>query len=80
MGDRCTPREVEDAAVSGALAAGESAIILLHAWPASVPAALPAIIRRLREAGSEFVTLDDFHPAALSASVRGSQEQARTAE
>ena len=41
-----TPREVEDAVVSGVLSAGENAIILLHAWPVSVPAALPAIIRR----------------------------------
>lgn len=75
-----TPREVEEAVVSGALGAGGGAIVLLHAWPASVPAALPAIIHRLREAGSEFVTLDDLNPAALPASGAASQESARTVE
>jgi hypothetical protein len=61
-----TPREVEDAVVDGVLAVGQNANIRLHTWPASVPAALPAIIRRLRVAGGEFVTLDDLDPAALS--------------
>jgi peptidoglycan/xylan/chitin deacetylase (PgdA/CDA1 family) len=60
-----TPHEVEDSVVAGALAAGERAIILLHSWPASVPAALPAMIRRLREAGAEFATLDDLHPSGF---------------
>jgi peptidoglycan/xylan/chitin deacetylase (PgdA/CDA1 family) len=75
-----TPREVEDAVVSGVLSVGENAIILLHAWPVSVPATLPAIIRRLREAGGEFVTLDDLDPASLPVSPEAQQEGARTAE
>jgi len=60
-----TPREIADALVSGALAAGESAIILLHTWPAAVPAALPVVIHRLQDAGGEFVTLDDLRPSAF---------------
>jgi peptidoglycan/xylan/chitin deacetylase (PgdA/CDA1 family) len=74
-----TPRGVEDAVVNGARAAGESAIILLHTWPAAVPAALPAIIHRLREAGGEFVTLDDLRPSAFRAYLPavGSIEQKR---
>jgi len=55
-----TPQEIENAVVDGALAAGDGAIILLHTWPASVPPALPAIIRRLGDAGVQFATLDDL--------------------
>ena len=62
-----TPREVEDAAVNGALASGDGAIVLLHTWPASVPAALPGIIDRLRAAGADFVTLDDLSRLAAPA-------------
>lgn len=61
-----TPREVADAVVNGVGAVGTDAIVLLHTWPASVPAALPAIIRRLQEGGAKFVTLDDVDPATLS--------------
>lgn len=60
-----TPREVEAAIVDGALAIGPAAIVLLHAWPTSVPAALPGMIRRLRAARAEFVTLDALHPSAF---------------
>ena len=60
-----TPRQVEQAVVDGALAAGDGAIVLLHTWPASVPAALPPIVHRLREAGGDFVTLDDLRPSAF---------------
>lgn len=74
-----TPRELEAAVVNGALAAGEGAIVMLHAWPASVPAALPAIIRRLRDASAEFVTLDDLDPAGLATTGSG-QEDAKTTE
>lgn len=59
-----TPREIEDAAVDGVLAAGGGVVILMHTWPASIPAALPGIIDRLREAGADFVTLDELPPQA----------------
>lgn len=68
-----TPREVEDAAVNGVIAAGDDAIVLLHTWPASVPAALPGLIHRLRDAGREFVTLDDLSGLTVPAAV-GQQE------
>lgn len=57
-----TPREVEDATLRGALAAGNGAVILLHPWVSSVSAALPTIIGRLRDAGAEFMTVDDLLP------------------
>lgn len=75
-----TPREVEDAVVSGALAAGDGAIVLLHTWPASVPAALPGIIHRLRDAGREFVTLDDLTSVAPKAVGRSSRASAAEME
>lgn len=74
-----TPREVEDAAVNGVLAAGDGAIVLLHTWPASVPAALPGIIHRLRDAGREFLTLDDLSGLTVSAAV-GQQEGTNAGE
>lgn len=67
-----TPREVEDAAVNGVLTAGDRAIVLLHTWPASVPAALPGIIDRLRAAGAVFPTLDELpRPDAPATAIAG---------
>src|SRR5439155_6372498 len=48
-----TPREIADALVGGARAAGESSIILLHTWPSSLPSALSVPIPRLQDAGGE---------------------------
>ena len=75
-----TPAEVADAVVAGAIAARGGAILLLRAWPASVPAALPAIIRRLREAGTEFVTLDGLNPDVPSATAVFAEEGTGMAE
>lgn len=75
-----TPREVADAVVNGAIAVRMDAIVLLHAWPASVPAALPVIIRRLQEADAKFVTLDEVDPAVLSVNPSLPQEGVSTAE
>ncbi len=73
-----TPREVEDAAVKGVLAAGDGAVVLFHTWPASLPAALPGIIRRLRSAGAEFVTMDDLF--GLTGPAAGEEEGSRAGE
>jgi peptidoglycan/xylan/chitin deacetylase (PgdA/CDA1 family) len=73
-----TPREVEDTVVNGVLAAGDNASILLHTWAAAVPAALPAIIRRLREAGAEFLAVDDLVPGAHSVKPSAAQEDPGT--
>lgn len=63
-----TPREIEEAAITGVLSRGQGTIILLHTWPASVPSALPGIIERLRAAGTDFVTLDELsRPAGAHA-------------
>jgi peptidoglycan-N-acetylglucosamine deacetylase len=47
--------EVETRVVDGVLAHGDGAIVLLHSWPAPTRGALPAIVRRLRDAGAVFV-------------------------
>lgn len=62
-----TPQEIENAVVEGALATGEGAIVLLHTWPASVPAALTAIIQRLQSVRTEFATLDDLAEPSIAA-------------
>jgi peptidoglycan/xylan/chitin deacetylase (PgdA/CDA1 family) len=60
-------RGVEETVVTGALAHGDGAIVLLHTWPDATAAALPRIVYRLRGAGAEFVRVDELDaPADLS--------------
>jgi peptidoglycan-N-acetylglucosamine deacetylase len=49
---------VEQRIVDGVGKRGDGAIVLLHTWPDPTSAALPSIIRRLRDVGAEFVTAD----------------------
>ena len=49
-----------DAAVAGALACGDGAVVLLHTWPASTAEALPAILERLAAADARFVVVDEL--------------------
>ena len=58
-----SPGDVEEAVVRGALAHGDGAIVLLHAWPATTAEALPRILGRLQAAGARLVTLDELLPA-----------------
>jgi peptidoglycan-N-acetylglucosamine deacetylase len=51
---------VEAGVVDGAIACGDGAVILLHTWPASTGGALPAILRRLTDAGATFVGVDEL--------------------
>jgi peptidoglycan/xylan/chitin deacetylase (PgdA/CDA1 family) len=51
---------VEEALVAGVLAGHGPRIALLHSWPDSAPRALPGVISRLIQAGTEFVTLSSF--------------------
>jgi Predicted xylanase/chitin deacetylase len=51
---------VETGVVDGAIAGGDGAVVLLHTWPASTGAALPAILRRLTDAGATFVGVDEL--------------------
>ena len=57
--DDRTAAAVEQAIVDGTLRAGGDVVVLLHTWPAPTLAALPAIVRGLREAGVSFVTVDE---------------------
>jgi peptidoglycan/xylan/chitin deacetylase (PgdA/CDA1 family) len=60
---RRTGRGVEEAVVSGAIAHGEGAIVLLHTWPDVTAAALAGIVSRLHAAGAELVCVDQLDTA-----------------
>ena len=47
-----------EAAVAGALARGDGAVVLLHTWPASTADAIPAILERLAAVDARFVAVD----------------------
>ena len=49
-----------DAAVAGALARGDGAVVLFHTWPASTAEAIPAILERLAAADARFVAVDEL--------------------
>jgi peptidoglycan-N-acetylglucosamine deacetylase len=51
---------VENGSVEGALAHGDGTVILLHAWPRAMLAAMPGIIGRLGDAGAQFVRVDEL--------------------
>jgi peptidoglycan-N-acetylglucosamine deacetylase len=53
---------VEKTIAEETLKRGDGAIVLLHIWPEPTVVALPGIIRRLREAGAEFVTAEKLLP------------------
>jgi peptidoglycan/xylan/chitin deacetylase (PgdA/CDA1 family) len=53
-----TARGLERRVVRMTTEAGDGAIVLMHGWPPSTAGALPAIIRRLADAGASFVRLD----------------------
>ncbi len=62
-------REVVDAAVGGATARGDGAIVLLHTWPDPVAPALAEIVDRLRAEGMRFVGVDELGLAGDLSSV-----------
>lgn len=51
---------VAERSVSGAIAHGDGAVVLLHAWPTATLQALERIVRRLREAGGSFCRVDEL--------------------
>jgi peptidoglycan/xylan/chitin deacetylase (PgdA/CDA1 family) len=57
---RVTVRGLEDDLVSGVIERGDGAIVLMHSWPTLIPAALEGTILRLREAGANFVRVDEL--------------------
>jgi len=57
--DDRTPEAVEGAIVDATTRRGGDVIVLLHTWPEPTLAALPAIAKRLREAGAGFATVDE---------------------
>jgi peptidoglycan/xylan/chitin deacetylase (PgdA/CDA1 family) len=55
-----TAQSVEETVVRGALEQGDGSVVLMHTWPMPTTAALPGIIGRLRDAGAEFVSVDQL--------------------
>lgn len=55
-----TGAEVETATVAGALHHGDGCVVLLHAWPDRTEAAIPGVVKRLRDAGATFVRIDEL--------------------
>jgi len=58
--------EVESSLLRDTVAFGDGAVVLLHTWPASTGTALPAIIRRLADAGATFVRIDQLERLPLA--------------
>jgi peptidoglycan/xylan/chitin deacetylase (PgdA/CDA1 family) len=52
--------DVEDAVVSGVLARGDGAVVLLHTWPDHTSTALPRIVDALRRRGAAFIAVDEL--------------------
>ncbi len=50
--------DVEATIVDAAGAQGDGCVVLLHTWPDQTEAAIPGVVRRLRDAGAEFVRID----------------------
>ncbi|HEY2887840.1 MAG TPA: polysaccharide deacetylase family protein [Candidatus Limnocylindrales bacterium] len=59
--------EVESSVVHDTVAFGDGAVVLLHTWPASTGVALPAIVKRLSDAGAAFVGIDELERLPLAA-------------
>jgi peptidoglycan-N-acetylglucosamine deacetylase len=50
--------EVKKRVLDGVAAHGDGSIVLLHGWPPATAAALPSLIRQLRDRGATFVAVD----------------------
>jgi peptidoglycan-N-acetylglucosamine deacetylase len=53
-------RELVATIVEGFLTARDESVALLHTWPKRVEKALPEIVKRARDAGAEFVRVDQL--------------------
>jgi peptidoglycan/xylan/chitin deacetylase (PgdA/CDA1 family) len=68
-----SPRRLATFVVRKTLEHGDGAVLLFHGWPKVTPLALREVIGRLREAGAEFVPVDELPsvPAPTVESVAG---------
>ena len=55
-----SPTGVARRIVDGVKAHGDGAIVLMHGWPWTTAAALPAVIKELRAFGADFVAIDQL--------------------
>jgi peptidoglycan-N-acetylglucosamine deacetylase len=66
---RRTPEALEEDVVGRAIAHGDGCNVLMHGWTTNSLAALPAVLRRLADAGATFVGLDELGPAAFASDI-----------
>jgi peptidoglycan/xylan/chitin deacetylase (PgdA/CDA1 family) len=57
---RVTARTVAEELVAGVMEYGDGSVVLMHTWPRVMPEALDEAIRRLRDMGASFVTVDEL--------------------
>jgi peptidoglycan-N-acetylglucosamine deacetylase len=63
-------QQIQGDVVSQALASGDGAVVLLHAWPWTTGEALPGILSGLRAQGGRFVRVDELDDLPSRATVR----------
>jgi len=66
---RRTPEALEEEVVTRVIAHGDGCNVLLHGWTTNALAALPNVLRRLRDAGAAFVGLDELSAASVTTEV-----------
>jgi peptidoglycan/xylan/chitin deacetylase (PgdA/CDA1 family) len=57
--------DVEASVVDGALAHGDGCVVLLHTWPDQTAGSLAGSVGPLRDAGAEFVRIDELAPETI---------------
>ena len=62
-----SPAQVAGDVLNGVTAAGDGAVVILHAWPASTLEAMPDIVRGLREQSAQLVTVGSLTDRDLTA-------------
>jgi peptidoglycan-N-acetylglucosamine deacetylase len=68
--DQRSEGDIANAVITGSLAWGEGAVVLLHAWPRTTAQALPGILSGLRAEGARFVGVDELADLPSGADVR----------
>ena len=69
--DDCTPEALASTVLDGSRRAGNGAVVLLHAWPASTPEAVRLVLEAGSREGMAFVGIDELGVKQVEPCVRG---------